>query len=811
MARTDQTPEDDKERQEKQGAAEEKKGSVITDLLNKLSISLYGSSRNSNAVDDINDRFNSVIQKQINQITDNGENSLNSFLGKLYKDDRDMRSGLGSDIINDLQLNNTGSNPQDFFTQMNMNKMMRQSMAEELSKQLIELNHAKGIMADTINSADSTTGSISRKIVFENTTLSDSEKNYLPIIEAMEKKFDTLAKIKDFITPNTLGYGEYYVYTVPYYHLFNDFIKRYKTGTNVSGMPVAKFFEAADDDEQDLPNIVFHPIYEEGDTTEPIKKAYQSSYHSKYDNDNKKDKFFLEEELEIVNDVLDLHDKAEETLKDDLTTLFTDRITVTTNDFPIPFLEEGFESYKDFANDYITEDGTFFEEEKSGQMKTDTDDYFLRRYSGIGGGDSEDGFIQNAKGADEEITEADIKDCYIKMIPPTRMIPIKMMNKTLMYVYIQTTPATPLSTILAYTSQVKAKDPNNKMDRLLDDIAGRIVKKFDKSFIKDNMAFKEQIVAALEYYDISNTNIHFQAIPVEYITAYKINVDTDGNGTSMLDNSLFYGNMYMSLFVFKVMTILQKSNDQVVNYVRRSGIDKNLWNDVQDIIRRKNARKITPNDIYSHADLIKKIGAGSEEFVPMTKNGEKPIETEIISGQQVDIDTPFMERIRTNYILSTDVPSAIMNYLNEADFAKSIETANTKMNGAVARHQINLNKGHTDWYRKMLKFSTNVPDEVINTVSFVLPEPKGNNNIMNQELINNYQTLESFLLKLFAGENADDVSDKRKKQFSLDIAKMHLNGINFDKVQELWEKSALADVDDRLKTGDDDESGEMMM
>jgi hypothetical protein len=807
MAREKQTP--DEEEQEKKKPAKEENGSVITDLLNKLSLSLYGASRDSNAVDDINDRFNSIIQKQIDQITDNGENSLNSFLGKLYTDDRNMRQGLGSDIINDLQLNNTGANPQDFFTQQNMNRMIRQSMAEDLSKQLIELNHAKGIMADTINSADSTTGAISRKIVFENTTLSDSEKNYLPIIEAMEKKFDTLAKIKDFITPNTLGYGEYYVYTVPYYHLFNDFIKRYKTGSNVNGMPVAKFFESADEN-VDLPDIVFHPIYEEGDAKESISKAHQSSYHSKYDIDNKKDKFFLEEELEIVNNVLELNDQAEATLKSDLTELFTDRITVATGDFPIPFLEEGFEAYKDFADDYITEDGAFFEEEKPSTTKEEPDDYFLRRYRGVGG-EGEEGFIQDKKGQDEEITEDDIKDCYIKMIPPTRMIPVRMMNKTLMYVYIQTSPATPLSTILAYNSQVKAKDPNNKMDRLLDDIASRVVKKFNKSFIKDNLEFKEQIVAALEYYDISNANIHFQAIPVEYITAYKINVDTDGNGTSMLDNSLFYGNMYMSLFVFKVMTILQKSNDQVVNYVRRSGIDKNLWNDVQDIIRRKNARKITPNDIYSHADLIKKIGAGSEEFVPMTKNGEKPIETEIVSGQQVEIDTPFMERIRTNYILSTDVPSAIMNYLNEADFAKSIETANTKMNGAVARHQINLNKGHTDWYRKLLKFSTNLPDEVINTVSFVLPEPKGNNNIMNQELINNYQTLESFLLKLFAGENADDISDKRKKQFSLDIAKMHLNGINFDKVQELWEKSALADVDDRLKTGDDDESGEMMM
>jgi hypothetical protein len=117
MAREKQTP--DEEEQEKKKPAKEENGSVITDLLNKLSLSLYGASRDSNAVDDINDRFNSIIQKQIDQITDNGENSLNSFLGKLYTDDRNMRQGLGSDIINDLQLNNTGANPQDFFTQQN--------------------------------------------------------------------------------------------------------------------------------------------------------------------------------------------------------------------------------------------------------------------------------------------------------------------------------------------------------------------------------------------------------------------------------------------------------------------------------------------------------------------------------------------------------------------------------------------------------------------------------------------------------------------------------------------------------------------
>lgn len=789
-----------KEQNDESKSADTTKKPVLASLLDKISISLYGATKESD-VDGINDRFNDIIQTQLDRITDNGENSLNSFLGKLYTDDKDnSRRIAGEGILDQLQLNTAGTNPQDFFTEQYRNRMTKQAMAQDISNQLIELRHAKEIMCDAITSADSITGSITRKLDFDNTTLADPKKDYLPIIEAMETKFGILAKIKNFIVPNLLAYGEYYVYTIPYYHLFNEFIRRYRrTMQPVTG--TIRFYEEVEDENvvAESPYIEVHTLYEESGEEQSVIQQHNTRYSSRT-----KEKVYIEEGLEIIKSVVVLEDGDDEEAfvsqaKDDLTEIFTKRITVSEGEIPVPVLEEGFEAFKDFADEYITEDGTFMEEGVSKKKPTpgsDPDlDMYLRKY----GAGIDDGSYDDEKGDKEDyFDENEIKDCYIKMIPPTRMIPIQMMGKTLFYVYMQTSPATPLSTILSYNTQLKTKDPNNKMNMLLDDIASRIVSKFSKSFVKENLAFKEQIVAALEYYDIANTNIHFQVIPVEYVTAFKINVDVDGNGHSMLEPSLFYANIYLSVLIFKVMTIFTKSNDHTINYIRRSGIDKNLWNDIQDIIRRKQRRKITLNDIFSYTNIINKAGAGSEEFIGMTKSGDKPIESEIVSGQDVQLDTPLMERVRSDMILGTNVPSAIMNFLNEADFAKSIETANTKMNAATVSYQIDINMGGTDWYQKLLRFSTNMPNEVIRTVRFSLQEPKGSANIASQELINNYQTLQEFLLKLFAGDNLPENEEERRKKFLRDLADLFLSGIPLQKVEELWENSAVVNAEKNL-------------
>lgn len=817
MAKKKEPKEESDQKQKKISSRGYESGKAgATSLLDQLSTSLYGTPVRDET-DDINDRFNEIMSSELNKLTNNGTNTFDSFLGQIYSSDRDKSDNVLDNIASQqLQLNTLGAtNPQEFITEQYKNRMLKQADAAEISNQLIELREAKEIMRDAILSADVNSGRINRHIIFEKGTISDPEKDYTSLIEAMEKKFNTPKIIKDFIVDNTLSYGTYYVYTIPYYEVFNNFAKRFKKG-NDKRFGRNRFFESVEEG-RDVEDIIIRPIYEDGDS---VSRGFGKRA--------KKDEFFegCVEDIETVFKESGKFDHdTDHAIRDDLNTLLTDRITLSTDAIPIPILENGVEMYRDYAEEYF-EDGIYEdgpqkkrktpkstekkEKEKDKKKKDDKkptkaeekEREFLTKYSDVGSNQEvQDGFFHDTSKAEDKFTEADVKDCYIKMIPPTRMLPIQVMGESLFYLYIQTDDAVPLSTILSYTSILKEKDPMNKVNAFIDDIADRVVSKFDKAFVKDNLEFRKTIVAALEYYDLSNTKIHFQLIPKEYITEFKINVDIDGNGHSMLEPSLFYAKLYLMLLMFKIVTILTKSNDEKINYIRTSGIDKNTFNKAQEIIRQKQARKITLNDLFSYTSIVNKVGAGSEVYMPLGRNGEKPVETEILQGQEVQMSSDLMEWLRTAYILGTNVPSAIMNYLNEADFAKSIETANTKLNGRVINYQIDFNDPLSELYQKLLRYSTDMPEDVVQSVRCVLPEPKGSSNVAKQEILNNYQTLQDFLVKVYFGDNSDD--QQRQQIFIKEIAKLHLPMINFAEIDEIYKESALEPKKTALSQNDD--------
>lgn len=759
----------------------------ISKIMNQLSTSIYGTTVSDDTIDNLNNRFNDIMKNQLNILTGDGANDMNSFIGKLYSQDRDNAYAL--DMLSqtyNIGTRDSAVTPSDFITDQYRNRLIKQADAFQVSNQLIELSEAKSTMRDAIVSPDLNSGRINRNINLDSSTTTSANKDYIPVIEAVEKKLDTHKQIKDFIVDNTLVYGMYYAYTIPYKDIFNNFARKYKSGRKANG----RYFESVDDSVEDLQvdGLAFMEDAEEGKT------------HIDTD--------FIESVSKDMMIDLEIGQKNEDTvntinnLRNDVETLLSDYITISTKPIPIPILEDGIEAYKDIDNTFIR-DGKFMEDVdffeafgKDGEvMKTD-EDTFLRKY----GNNSDDGFYHENK-KDTKNDFNDIKDCYNKFVPPTRMLPVQIMGTTIFYLYIQTDSANPLSTILSYSSQLKTKDPSNKVNRLTEDIAEKIVEKFDVSFVRDNRAFKEIIVSALQYYELGNQKIHFQIVPKQYVTEFKINVDEDGIGHSMLEKSLFYAKLYLMIFMFKIISILTKSNDTTINYIRTSGIDKNAFNKAQEIARQKQSRRITLNDMFSYTNVINKVASGSEIFMPLTKSGDKPIETDVISGQEVQLDTPFMESLRNNYILATGVPSAIMNYLNEADFAKSIENANTKMNGRVVNYQLDLNPGITEWYRKLLRYSSNIPEEVLASLEVSLPAPKGNSNITTQELINNYQTLQDFLVKLYAGEDADNV---KVQKFSKKLAEMHLPMINFSEIDKAWDDITLAATGDDIVPGNDD-------
>ena len=111
---------------------------------------------------------------------------------------------------------------QSFIFDAYRNKLLEQNDLHEISSQLIELSEAILITRDAIISSDVVEGRMSRTLKFDNLD-DDDVNNYVTIVEHMEDKFDLLKKIKNFIIPKTLEYGEYYVYHIPYAKLFGDF------------------------------------------------------------------------------------------------------------------------------------------------------------------------------------------------------------------------------------------------------------------------------------------------------------------------------------------------------------------------------------------------------------------------------------------------------------------------------------------------------------------------------------------------------------------------------------------------------------
>ena len=761
----------------------------VQSLIDDLSVSMYGRTTEDES-DKLNDRFNDIMTHEINNITGNGSNDYNSFIGQVYSSSKsDMYSMQEINAKLDLDIRGNGINPTQYINDQYKNRMIQQADAEQISNQLIELREAKSVMRDAIISTDLNTGRINRMITYETSTVNDVDEHTRPIVEEMEKKFNIHARIKN-IVDKTLGFGEYYVYSIPYHEVFENFARKYKNGTRNG----RNFFESAEDAASDIE----FKFLSEGTSGDKAFIESAEEYISKEIGEEKSGK----RNVNIENDLKDL--------------LNTDRITISTDPIPLPILEEGIECMQSFADVYINESGDAFTEagndkkvkkKKSSGKKRGTnegeklqtdEDAFIRKY-----GDGEDG-VYNQDGILKEPKMKpfeDMKDCYIKEVSPIQMIPVKLMGKVLFYLYIQTETAAPLSTILSYQNQFRAKDPANRVDNLVEDIATRIVGKFNQEFVSKNKEFKEIIASALQYYELGNTKIHFQVVPKEYVTEFKINKDEDDNGHSMLEPSLFYAKLYMMLLMFKIVTIVTKSNDQEINYIRTSGIDKNVYNKAQRIARQKQARRITINDMFSYTGVINKIGAGNAIYMPMGKNNEKPIETEILQGQSVELNNDLMEMLRTNYILGTGVPSAIMNYLNEADFAKSIETANTKMNGRVINYQIDFNDSITELYKKLLKYTTNLEPQVIDSIRVKFTEPKGASNITTQELISNYSALQDFLVKVYFGESPTD--DIHVRKFIGEIARMHLPMINFDKIDEIYKTTKVESTGDKINKQDD--------
>jgi len=207
----------------------------INNLIGQANLSLYGTDRTSD-VDSLNDKFNTILSNELTGITGKDDNEITSFLNQIVSTDNKYKAT--EDILNNQFGDLTGneySTMQSFIYDAYRNRLLQQSDLHEVSSQLIELSEAIMITRDAIISADTVEGRLNRSLKFDNID-EDEIDNYTSLVENMELKFKLLEKIKNFIIPKTLEYGEYYVYVVPYSELFNKFHQQKTRNLSNSGI-----------------------------------------------------------------------------------------------------------------------------------------------------------------------------------------------------------------------------------------------------------------------------------------------------------------------------------------------------------------------------------------------------------------------------------------------------------------------------------------------------------------------------------------------------------------------------------------------
>ena len=738
------------------------------DYFSDLSRATIGySQKNQLELDAKRNKLGRIIDKQFNTMTTFSGQDFSKFMADALRD-----PSTGEQTNLDRIINDDAQSFSTFFYERYKNINNKYEDLRMVTEQLCELATAVTTLRDSITSSDASMNNVSKTIVIEG--VSQSRKEELEnIIADIEEKYGLDAKVHDTIVPNTLTYGDFFVLHQPYNRIFSKlaYMKRenpmiYRESYSEMKRPCSVYLA-----ESTTKLINGKKVTQIDDTgvDKEVNVIYEA-YSSIIPEDNKFRKCLTKEGVKSF--LLDKYANTE-----------------VINDGDMPLMEDA--EISSLSDPSLLKAVVALKKRESANRRKSGVDYskILTPDSVVNTNDIRDSNLVLPE-------YQDVSGIYIKMMNPLRTIPVFILDNCIGYFLLYESYGTIRNSMLQ----------NNQLNRtnlvfqhirnqdaatsVVDVIAQRIIDKIDNKFVKDNAKFRELMVNALMYQDLYRKDFKVQFVSAEYITHFKVNEDIETHlGTSMLRRSLFYAKLYMTYLMFKVVSSVTRSNDTRVFYVRQSGIDKDVQNQVQAAAREYKENQISFNDVASVNTLISKAGHAKDMFVATGKADIKPIDFDIISGQQVDMNTDFIEFLRKGMINGTDVPMVVMEYIDSADYARSVEMGHTKYCNKIISSQKELNVPCTEFYRSLVRMEhPEIPEDEIAAISFRFNRPKTLNIQNDSDTYSNAENAATFLVKVTCGDNTEKYSDTVKdKLFRYIITNYTLPGL-FD-WEDLREKA----------------------
>ena len=772
-------------------------------------------------IQDRGTKFQQILQKQLDLNDGVSNGNLLDFVqtvrleyerNLMSKSNQIAQNSPSGDLTQQLQ-SNAGS-IFNYFQTVNSNKYLEIADLQFISKFIPALGASVDCLLDSITSTDDLSeDTIDQHINFDSCVSKENQELAMTVIKNAEKEHKLKKSLKNSVFYSTLVSGNYYAYCIPYNDLFEQYSKDRQlasTGSPFAGtastrakLPNSNTFYAKSTKES---NITYF------DTTNEVNPAmeYLSGVPLEETTVSVNESYIdavLQEELKINPDI---KTKIPGLTKDAspskvLANLISERVS-TVKILHTPILESALEdlpameAYLNESN--LMTDGAYGAYGKffgKVNIKNDIDASYLET------GVTDFGQIRAEK-------NFNIPGCYLKFIAPRFMVPVRLMGQVIGYYHVSSDTKAQKQATSTPNSRSGVANANGAVgnifnsiiltdrnrdqiiDSIVDSIVDGVVNNFSKAFVSKNSEFKKVIADCIRYNGYMDNEYHVQFIPAKYVIKFTIDEDDDEEGKSVLANAMFPAKLLLSLQVAKILNYLNNGGDKTLVHVTSGPIDVATGNKVQRVIRNMQDFRINFSDLLSTSTTFNKFGRYQHILIPTAKNGNHLLDTEVQQGQEFDTNSEYENMLEKQAIMAIGVPSVIMEYVGQTDFAKGFETANIKYANRVASLQADLEDPTSELYDRLIQASTLTDDqkrELKGHVHYRLKRPTVLAVNNSSEQMGTLQNLTQIIASSEYGDDQgqDPIKDKERAIFTKKFMRKYATYIDWAEVEMLKDEA----------------------
>lgn len=392
-----------------------------------------------------------------------------------------------------------------------------------------------------------------------------------------------------------------------------------------------------------------------------------------------------------------------------------------------------------------------------------------------------------------------IPGCIMKKLDRYNLIPVYVDTLCLGYYYMEfhdmdkyklnTELADPVISLKSNT-RLYNEPEMAKREELLKYISAELSKFIDAKFVNINQDLRKEIYMILKHNDMFNNvtpdNMKITFIPPEDVIHFHFHLDEKTHrGVSSLIKALLPAKLYSGLYITNTIATMTRGQDRRAYYVRQS-IDTNIAKVLLNTIDQLKKTNFNIRQIENIQQVMNIIGRFNDFVIPVGPSGDKPIDFEVLQGQQINTQPELMDKLEEMAINSTDVPLELITARRSIDYVAQLNMTNSKFLRKVfksqAKFQVFLSVLMTKLYNA--EYMENAE------ITVKLPPPMFLNIVNTNQLMDNTNSMTDNIVNIYCPDQTDDSNGVVKAIFSRNLKLYYLRSyIDSDMVESILEKS----------------------